>query len=73
MAGILLAPLIKYAFTFSPYKKISFPYRIPHCIKSAALPVTKGVAIDVPLLVAYPPPGAGAVMFTPGAAISGFT
>ena len=32
------------AFTFSPYKNPSFPRTIPHSIKSAALPVTNGVA-----------------------------
>lgn len=29
------APLLRYAFTFSPHKKGSFPRTIPHSIKSA--------------------------------------
>ena len=44
-----LAPLRKYAFTFSPYRKASLPRTIPHCIRSAAAPVTKGVAKEVPV------------------------
>ena len=45
---------------------------MPYCISSAALPVTKGVAIDEPVFGVYPPPGAALVMSTPGAARSGF-
>ena len=52
----LLAPLIKYALIFSPYKYGSLPSTIPHCIRSAAPPVTNGVAIEVPVLDSYPPP-----------------
>ncbi len=37
------------------------------------LPVTKGVAMEVPDLVVYPPPGEAAVMSTPGATRSGLT
>lgn len=36
---------------------------------SASVPATNGAAIDVPLIVAYPPPGAHDTMLTPGAAI----
>ncbi len=72
-AGICLAPRIRYAFIFSPYRYRSFPFTIPHCIRSAAPPLTNGVAIDVPLRTVYPPPGAQDVISTPGAARSGFT
>ena len=40
---------------------------IPYSIKSAALPVKKGVAIEVPERIAYPPPGAQELISTPGA------
>ena len=40
---------------------------IPHSIKSAALPVTNGVAKDVPLNSATPPPTDTVFTFTPGA------
>ena len=46
--GSVFAPLIRYALNFSPYKKTSFQFTIPHCISKLALPVTKGVAIEVP-------------------------
>ena len=36
------------------------------------LPVTKGVAMEVPVFEVYPPPGAQEIMSTPGATISGF-
>ena len=62
-----LAPLIIYALTFSPYKKASFPLTIPHSIIKAALPDTKGVAIDVPLLMVVPPVFDADTIFTPGA------
>ena len=47
--GSLLAPLIKYAFTFSQYRYGSLPRTIPHSIISAADPVTNGTAIEVPV------------------------
>lgn len=46
-----LAPLLRYAFTFSPYRYRSFPRTIPHSIISAAAPDTNGVAKDVPVNV----------------------
>ena len=64
-------PEIRYAFNFSPYKNRSLPSKMPHCINSAALPVTKGVAIEVPVRLTYPPPGAQEVISTPGATRSG--
>ena len=70
--GSCLAPLRRYAFTFSPYRYGSFPSTIPHSIRSAAAPVTKGAAKDVPVNSPYPPPGTGALIRTPGAARSGF-
>ena len=54
------APRRRYAFTFSPQRKGSFPLTIPHSIKRAADPVTNGVAIDVPDLTLSPPPTAAA-------------
>ena len=71
--GSFLVPRIRAAFIFSPYIYASFPSTIPHCINKEQLPVTKGVAMEVPLLVSYPPPGAHEVIFTPGATRSGFT
>ena len=47
--GSFLAPRLNLAFTFSPYKTGSFPFTIPHCISAAQLPVTKGVAMEVPV------------------------
>ena len=70
--GSSLAPRRRYAFTFSPYKNRSFPLTIPHYIKSADAPVTKGVAKEVPLTVVIPPPTAAVLTFTPGATRSGF-
>lgn len=67
------APRLRYAFTFSPYRYGSFPLTIPHSIKSAALPVTNGVAKDVPVNAAYPPPTVVVITSTPGATRSGFT
>ena len=46
---------------------------IPHCISTAAAPVTKGVAKEVPVTGEYPPFRSGASTFTPGATRSGFT
>ena len=43
------APRRRYAFTFSPQRKGSFPLTIPHSIINAAAPVTNGVAKDVPV------------------------
>lgn len=40
---------------------------MPYCIKSAAAPATKGDAIDVPVCIVYPPPGAVLNIFTAGA------
>ena len=45
---------------------------MPYCIKSAAAPATKGDAIDVPVCIVYPPPGAVLNIFTAGAQRSGF-
>ena len=42
-------PFRRYAFTLSPYRYGSFPRTIPHSIKSAAAPVTKGAAKEVPV------------------------
>ena len=66
------APRLRYAFTFSPHRNGSFLLTIPHSIISAADPVTNAVANDVPVTLAYPPPGTGAVILTPGATRSGF-
>ena len=44
---------------------------MPHSLKSAQIPATIGVAIEVPVLVSYPPPGNGPITFSPGATISG--
>lgn len=44
---------------------------IPYCIRRAALPVTNGVAIEVPERALYPPPTEVLVILTPGAARSG--
>ena len=46
---------------------------MPHCIKSAALPVTNGAAKEVPVTASYPPPAFAVMISTPGAARSGFT
>ena len=62
----------KYAFSFSPYKYGSLPFLIPHSIRSAAVPVTNGTAMEVPLLTVLPPPGEAERISTPGAARSGF-
>ncbi len=70
---LFFAPRLRYAFTFSPYRYGSFPLTIPHSIKSAALPVTNGVAKDVPVNAAYPPPTVVVITSTPGATRSGFT
>ena len=67
------APRMSCAFILAPYIYGSLPFTIPHCIRSAAVPVTNGAAMDVPLWAEYPPPGAGDIIFTPGATISGFT
>lgn len=67
------APRMSCAFILAPYIYGSLPFTIPHCIRSAAVPVTNGAAMDVPLWTEYPPPGAGDIIFTPGATISGFT
>lgn len=40
------------------------------CLRSATIPDTTGVAIDVPDMKSYPPPTAASIP-TPGAAISG--
>ena len=45
---------------------------MPCCIKSAAAPVTKGAAIEVPVRIVYPPPGAVLKILTAGAQRSGF-
>ena len=45
----LFAPLCKKAFRRCPYKLLSLPLTIPHCSRRAAEPVTKGVAMEVPL------------------------
>ena len=42
-------------------------FTIPHSINNAALPVTNGAAIDVPVFEEYLPPGAALIMSTPGA------
>ena len=55
-----------------PIEMGHFLLTIPHSIISAADPVTNGVANDVPVTLAYPPPGTGAVILTPGATRSGF-
>ena len=47
--GSCLAPRMKYAFIFSPYRYLSFPSMIPHCISRAAAPVATGVAKEVPV------------------------
>ncbi len=39
--GSCLAPRIRYAFIFSPYRKGSLFCRMPHCMSSAQLPLTK--------------------------------
>ena len=44
---------------------------MPHSLKSAQIPETIGVAIEVPVLVSYPPPGNGPITFSPGATMSG--
>jgi hypothetical protein len=67
-----LAPSMSTALSFSPYIYGSFPLIIPHSISKAALPVTKGVAMEVPERRLYPPPGEHEVMLTPGATRSGF-
>jgi len=60
----------KLEFSFSPYRYRSFSRMIPHSIKSAALPVTKGTANEVPLTTTSPPVP-GTAIPTPGAARSG--
>ena len=70
--GNVCAPLLKYAFTFSPYRNGSLPFTIPHSIRSATLPVTKGVAKDVPLTLVVPPFRPVVTISTPGATKSGF-
>ena len=70
--GRRLAPLLRYAFTFSPYRNESLPFTIPHSIKRAQAPVANGAAKEVPVKEPYEPPGRGAVMSTPGATKSGF-
>lgn len=60
--GSCLAPRIRYAFSFSPYKNGSLPSTMPHCIRRAPLPVTIGAAKEVPVLASYPPPFLGAVI-----------
>ena len=45
---------------------------IPHSIRRAAPPVTKGVAKEVPVTASTVPPGILVITFTPGAARSGF-
>ena len=50
-----------------PYRNGSLALTIPHSIIIAALPVTKGVAKDVPVNVRPP-----ALIETPGAHMSGF-
>ena len=64
--GNFFAPLIRYAFSFSPYRNGSFPRTIPHSINKAALPVTKGVAKEVPVKARFP-----TTTDTPGAHMSG--
>ena len=44
-----------------------------HSIKRAALPVTNGVAMEVPLILVFPPPGLAPRIPTPGAVTSGFS
>ncbi len=46
---------------------------IPHCIKSAAAPVTKGVMKDVPVTASVAAPVSGCDDIHPGATRSGFT
>lgn len=62
----------RYAFIFCPYRKGSLPATIPYCIKRAAAPVTKGAAMEVPVRIVYPPPGAVLRILTAGAQRSGF-
>ena len=73
ISGSLFAPFFRYALILSPYKNKSFPSTIPHCIKSAAEPATKGAAKLVPVKFEYPPPVFVVMMFTDGATKSGFT
>ena len=44
---------------------------MPYSMYLAQTPVTKGVAIEVPVRMEYPPPGAQERMFSPGATKSG--
>ena len=60
------------ALSRSPYINGSFPITIPHSISNAAAPDTNAVESDVPSAFSYIPFPADTVIFTPGAAISGF-
>ena len=54
---------------------LASPITIPHCIRSAAAPVTNGVAYDVPVTLVYTTPCLVSLLIlisTPGARISGF-
>lgn len=55
----------------SPHTGRIVPIYNPHCIISAADPVTNGAAKEVPVTASYPPPARAVMIFTPGATSSG--